>query len=93
MPDASDDELLVGVMRIVAMVSAHGCDGHLGAFVWGTGSYPVDSLPLRLWLFDDGVYIVDALPPYEETRWFAYHVDGWPPMADILSTHRPDRAA
>jgi hypothetical protein len=64
-PNSTDDQLLVGLMRIVATVSARGCDGHLGAFVWGEGTYPVDSLPLRLWLFDEGVYIVDALPPYE----------------------------
>ena len=48
------------------MVSADGCDGHTGAFVWGTGTYPVDSLPFRLWLFEDEVVIVDALPPYED---------------------------
>jgi hypothetical protein len=63
-PTATDDELLVGVLRLVAMVSAAGCDAHTGAFVWGTGTYPVDSLPLRLWLFGDEVVIVDALPPY-----------------------------
>ena len=63
-PNASDDELMVGVERIVAMVSADGCDGHTGVFVWGTGAYPVDSLPFRLWLFEDEVVIVDALPPY-----------------------------
>lgn len=62
----TDDELMVGVLRIVAMVSAEGCDAHTGAYVWGNGEYPVDSLPLRLWLFDDGVYVVDALPPYED---------------------------
>jgi hypothetical protein len=65
-PNTSDDELMVGVARIVAMVSADGCDGHTGAFVWGTGTYPVDSLPFRLWLFEDEVVIVDALPPYED---------------------------
>lgn len=65
-PNASDDELMVGVQRIVAMVSADGCDGHTGAFVWGTGTYPVDSLPFRLWLFEDEVVIVDALPPFED---------------------------
>lgn len=65
-PNATDDELMVGVERIVAMVSADGCDGHTGAFVWGTGTYPVDSLPFRLWLFEDEVVIVDALPPYED---------------------------
>lgn len=65
-PTATDDELLAGVLRIVAMVSAGGCDGHTGAFIWGTGRYPLDSLPLRLWLFGDDLVVVDALPPYEE---------------------------
>jgi hypothetical protein len=70
---ASDDELMVGVLRIVALVSRAGCDAHTGAYVWGSGTYPVESLPLRLWLFprDDGeagddVVIVDALPPYAD---------------------------
>jgi len=66
---ATDDELMVGLLRIVAMVSRAGCDAHTGAYIWGSGTYPVDSLPLRLWLFpgEDGdqVVIVDALPPYE----------------------------
>ena len=62
-PSATDDELLDGVLRIVAMVSAGGCDAHTGAYVWGAGSYPVDSLPLRLWLFGDDLVVVDALPP------------------------------
>jgi hypothetical protein len=63
-PTATDDELMVGVLRIVAMVSAEGCDGHTGAFIWGTGGYAVDSLPLRLWLFEDEAVIVDALVPH-----------------------------
>jgi hypothetical protein len=63
-PTLDDDELMVGVLRIVAMVSADGRDGHTGAFVWGTGTYPVHSLPLRLWTFPDGVFVVDALPPH-----------------------------
>ena len=61
----TDDEAMVGVLRITALVSAQGCDGHTGVFPWGTGSYPVTSLPLRLWLFDEALVIVDALPPYE----------------------------
>src|SRR4029079_16741876 len=47
-PDAADDELMDGVLGIVAMVSKKGCDAHTGAFVWGTGTYPVESLALRL---------------------------------------------
>ena len=88
-PQATDDELLAGVLRIVASVSAAGCDGHLGAFVWGTGSYPVDSLPLRLWLFDDGVYIVDALPPYEDLVGSRILSMAGHPMDDVLTTVDP----
>jgi hypothetical protein len=66
---ATDDELMVGVVRVVAMVSAAGCDAHTGAFIWGSGTYPVESLPFRLWLFPgeltDQLTIVDALPPYQ----------------------------
>lgn len=65
-PGATDDQLLVGVLRIVAMVSAGGCDAHTGAYAWGSGSLPLDSLPLRLWLFGDDLVIVDALAPYEQ---------------------------
>jgi hypothetical protein len=61
----TDDQLLVGIARIVALVSADGCDGHTGVFMWGTGTYPVESLPLRLWLFGDDLVIVDALAPHE----------------------------
>jgi hypothetical protein len=69
-PTLTDDQLMVGVLRVVAMVSARGCDAHTGAFIWGTGTYPVESLPLRLWLFPteqaDSLVIVDALPPYQD---------------------------
>jgi len=66
-PTATDDELMVGLLGIVAMVSAAGCDAHTGAYIWGEGSgYPVDSLPLRLWWFDEGLYVVDALDPYRD---------------------------
>ncbi|HJP88055.1 MAG TPA: hypothetical protein VJ850_03355 [Candidatus Limnocylindrales bacterium] len=63
---ATDDQLLDGVLRIVAMVSAGGCDAHTGAYVWGAGTYPLDSMPLRLWLFGDDVDVVAALPPYAD---------------------------
>ena len=65
-PSLSDDQLLVGVARIGALVSAKGCDAHTGLYVWGTGTYAVESLPLRLWLFGDDLVIVDALPPHQD---------------------------
>ena len=65
-PSATDDQLMDGVLRIVGMVSAGGCDAHTGAYVWGSGSYPLDSMPLRLWLFGDDVVVVAALPPHAD---------------------------
>lgn len=86
---ATDDQLMVGVLRVVAMVSKAGCDGHTGAFVWGAGTYPVDSLPLRLWLFDDEVVVVDALPPY--IRLIGARIDTIEghPIADVMAAIDP----
>jgi hypothetical protein len=62
---ATDDELMAGVAHIVALVSAGGRDAHTGLYPWSPDSeYPVHSLPLRLWLFPDGIHVVDALAPY-----------------------------
>ena len=85
----TDDELLVGVLRIVAMVSAEGCDAHTGAFIWGTGTYPVESLPLRLWLFDGEVAVVGALPPYEGLIGRRIDTIDGHPIADVLAALDP----
>jgi hypothetical protein len=63
-PTSDDDQVMVGLLRIVAKVSAAGRDGHTGAFIWGEGTYPIHSLPLRLWIFPEGLFVVDALPRY-----------------------------
>ena len=86
---ATDDQLMVGVLRIVAMVSAAGCDAHTGAYIWGAGTYPVDSLPLRLWLFDDEVVIVDALPPYEALTGARIDRLGSQSIADVVAAVDP----
>jgi hypothetical protein len=94
---ATDDELLVGVLGIVAMVSAEGCDAHTGAYIWGSGTYPVDSLPFRLWLFPseidgeagDEVVIVDALAPYEALIGARIDSLGGHPIADVLARIAP----
>jgi hypothetical protein len=94
---ATDDELLAGVLRIVAMVSAAGCDAHTGASVWGSGTYPVDTLPLRVWLFPseidgeagDEVVIVDALAPYEALIGARIDSVGGHPIADVLARIAP----
>lgn len=64
-PSSSDDALMAGVMGILAMISREGRDGHTGAYVWGSGAFPTHTLPLRLWVFPEGVAVVDAMPPFE----------------------------
>jgi hypothetical protein len=85
----TDDQVLVGIMRIVALVSRKGCDAHTGAFVWGSGTYSVDSLPLRLWLFGDDVYVVDALPPYRSLVGKSISAIGGTPIANVLDLVEP----
>jgi hypothetical protein len=92
---ATDDQLLVGVLRIVAMVSAAGCDAHTGAYIWGSGTYPLDSLPLRMWLFpnEDGdgdeVVVVDALAPYQPAIGARIDAIDGHPIADVLRAIAP----
>jgi len=86
---ATDDELLVGLLGIVALVSREGCDSHTGAFVWGNGTYPTTSLPLRLWLFDDEVVIVDALAPHESLVGGRIDAVEGHPIADVLAALDP----
>jgi hypothetical protein len=88
-PTASNDELLDGVLRVVAMVSAGGCDAHTGAYVWGAGQYPVDSLPLRLWLFGDDVVVVAALAPHADLIGRRITAVNGHPMADVLAALDP----
>ena len=65
-PTSTDDELMVGVMRLMTHVASSGRDGHTGLFVWGAGTRETHSLPLRLWSFADGLYVEDALAPYRD---------------------------
>jgi hypothetical protein len=65
LPSLDDDQVLVGLMRAFALVSAGGRDAHTGLYPWGSDGYPLTSLPIRLWLFDDGPHVTAALPPYE----------------------------
>jgi hypothetical protein len=88
-PSATDDEIMVGVLRIVGMVSAAGCDAHTGAYVWGSGTYPVDSLPLRLWLFGDDVVIVDALEPYRDLIGWRVDAVAGRPIGDVVAALDP----
>ena len=58
----SDDEVLVGVMSLVALISSRGADGHMG--VWPPDNpEEVRRFPIRVWEFPDGLFVTDARKP------------------------------
>lgn len=64
--ELSDDELLVETVRLAAMPTWAGRDGHGGIHPWGEGDFGTHLYPLRLYAFSDGIFVVDALPPYRD---------------------------
>jgi hypothetical protein len=63
-PTLTDDQALVELVRLAAMPSWNGRDGHTGIFLTpGSGTHPY---PVRLWRFSDGLVITAARAPYED---------------------------
>lgn len=61
LPDLTPDEAVVGLMRVWAMLSREGRDGHQFAFPTQDHAGPV--LPIRVYEFAEGLFVTDALPP------------------------------
>jgi Peptidase family S41 len=58
-PTISRDELLVGILRIIASLGPR--NGHTGLFPGDPGNVrPLHLYPIRLYRFSDGVFVVDA---------------------------------
>ena len=64
-PELSDAEVLTGMMRLLAILS----DGHTGIY-GASPDTPLninrEILPLKFYVFDEGVYIVDGIGPAAE---------------------------
>jgi Peptidase family S41 len=61
-PDLSRDELLVGLLRVIALLGDR--NGHTGLFPADPShDRPLHLYPLRLYDFADGLYVVDATDP------------------------------
>lgn len=87
---ATDDELMVGVTRIVARVSAKGRDSHTGLFPWNPSStFPLHSLPLRLWIFPDGVHVIEALAPHVDLVGARLDTVAGHPVAEVIRAIDP----
>ena len=65
LPSLNEDQALAELVRLAAMPSWQGRDGHSGIFAFtpdtGTHVYP-----LRFWQFTDGLVITAARTPYED---------------------------
>jgi len=58
-PSLSRNEVLVGVLRIIALLGPR--NGHTGLFPADSHTRPLSLYPLRLYEFSDGLYVVDAV--------------------------------
>lgn len=88
-PELTDDELLVEITRLAAMPTWAGRDGHGGIYPWGEGSYGVHMYPLRLYWFSDGVFVVDALAPYQDRVGARVAAIGGHPTEEVLAAVEP----
>lgn len=88
-PELTDDELLVEITRLAAMPTWAGRDGHGGIHPWGEGTYGVHSYPLRLYRFSDGLFVTDALPPYDSLIGSEVTAVNGHPVADALAAVEP----
>ena len=60
-PELTDEQILVEMQRIIAMIS----DGHSGVRTTSK-KLTVPRIPLRFYLFSDGMYVIDATEPYKQ---------------------------
>ncbi len=63
LPSLERDELLVELLRIIAMTGER--DGHMGLFPLVDHARPLHLAPIRVWVFPEGMYVV-ASPHQQE---------------------------
>jgi hypothetical protein len=86
-PSLTDDQALVELVRLAAMPSWNGRDGHTGIFLTpGSGIHPY---PVRLWRFSDGLVITAARAPYEDLVGSRVTAIGGRPIDDVMRLAEP----
>ena len=79
-PQLQRNQIIVGMMRIAAMVG----DGHTRIDPRKDKAFGFRSLPLKLYWFDDGVYVRAATPAYRELLGARVEAIGGVPIADAI---------
>lgn len=83
----SPEQAEVALMRLVALLSREGRDGHQFALPVDGAQGPV--LPLRMYEFAEGVFVTDALAPYRDLVGAQVLAIGDHPMAEVLAALEP----
>ena len=84
----NDDQALVELVRLAAMPSWNGRDGHSGIFPFIPGS-GTHQYPVRWWRFSDGLVITAARAPYEDLVGSRVEAINGRPIAEILDLVEP----
>jgi len=87
LPELTPDEAVVELMRVWAMLSREGRDGHQFAFPTQEHEGPV--LPIRIYEFAEGLFITDALPPHESIVGARITAVDGTPIAAVLAAVEP----
>jgi hypothetical protein len=87
LPDLTPDQASVGLMRVWAMLSREGRDGHQFAFPAETHAGPL--LPIRVYEFAEGLFVTDASPPHESIVGARITAIGGTPIDEVLAAVEP----
>lgn len=87
LPELSPDEAVVGLMRVWALLSREGRDGHQFAFPTEQHEGPV--LPIRVYEFAEGLFVTGALPPHESIIGGRVTAIGDTPIDEVLAAVEP----
>jgi Peptidase family S41 len=86
-PDLTDDQALVELVRLAAMPDWKGRDGHTGIFL--TPGSGIHAYPIRWWRFSDGLVITAARAPYEDLVGSRVTAIGGHPIEEVLRLVEP----
>jgi hypothetical protein len=87
LPDLTPDEAVVGLMRVWAMLSRDGRDGHQFAFPTQDHAGPV--LPIRVYEFAEGLFVTDAMTPHESLAGARITAIAGTPIDEVLAAVEP----
>jgi hypothetical protein len=88
-PELNDDQLLVEATRLAAMPTWNGRDGHGGIIPWIETSLGLHAFPVRLYWFSDGLFVVDAMAPYENMIGSRVEEIAGHPIDDVMAAAEP----